>query len=178
MKNLFLRYITGSIPFIALCTCGYAQNNELTDPITDLAHNNVKASRNMSATGVPATSINTKTVKNFKKNYKTSNAVSWFDIKDGILAEFKEDEITTKVFYDRKGNKTASIRSYFENKLPRDIRHQVKSHYYDFNIFYVQEVTVGDKTAYLVKIEDPLSFKTIRVVDGEMDELEAFTKSK
>jgi len=52
----------------------------------------------------------------------------------------------------------------------------VKSNYYDYSIFLVQEVKVGDKTAYLVKIEDEKSFKTIRVVDGEMDEYESYKK--
>ena len=43
---------------------------------------------------------------------------------------------------------------------------------------FVQEVTVAEKTAYLVKIEDKTSMKTIRVLDGEMTEIEAFEKSK
>jgi len=54
----------------------------------------------------------------------------------------------------------------------------VKSTYYDFNIFLVNEVSVGNAKVYLVKIEDNTSFKTIRIQDGEMTETEIFTKSK
>jgi hypothetical protein len=37
---------------------------------------------------------------------------------------------------------------------------------------------VDQKTAFLVKIKDDTTFKTIRVVDGEMDETESFGKRK
>ena len=102
----------------------------------------------------------------------------WFDIADGNLAEFKKGGITTKVFYDSKGKCSGVLRSNLEDKMPGDIRHLVKRQYYDFNIYYVQEVTVAGKTAYLIKIEDKTSMKTIRVMDDEMAEIESFEKSK
>jgi hypothetical protein len=184
MKKLFFRYTTGFIPLVAMFSCAFAQNSKFgSEPINpaskEVAYENDAKARNLIANpGNAAVSINSKAVKDFTKTYKNAGDARWFVITDGFLAEFNQDGIKTKVFYDRKGRCAGSLRSYQEDQMPRDIRHQVKSHYYDFNIYYVQEVTVADKIAYLVKIEDKTSLKTIRVLDGEMTEIEAFEKSK
>ena len=122
--------------------------------------------------------LSTKAVKNFNKTFKATANASWSETSDGFVAKFKKNDIETKVFYDVKGRWIGNVRNYQEKDLPREIRHRVKSNYYDYNIYLVQEVTVGDNTAYLVKIEDKTSIKTIRIVDGEMDEYEAFQKPK
>ncbi|HKZ65111.1 MAG TPA: hypothetical protein VJ111_02080 [Chitinophagaceae bacterium] len=178
MKKLFFRY-TGFIPLIALFSGVYAQNSkfstELNSPTSkEVAYNHT--AKEGTAPAVPG--ISTKAVKNFTKTFKNAVNANWFVIKNGYLAKFNHNGITTKVFYDPKGRLVGNLRCYFEDKLPRDIRHLVKSHYYDSNIYYVQEVTVGNAIVYLVKIEDKISFKTIRVQDGEMTETEAFNKSK
>ncbi|MGZ5220749.1 MAG: hypothetical protein ACXWV6_07715 [Chitinophagaceae bacterium] len=179
MKKLFFRFTTGFIPFIAMISGVYAQNGkfskELNSPTSkEVAYNHAPKDE----AAPPAASISTKAIKNFTKSFKNANDASWFAIKDGYVAEFKQDGISTKVYYNRKGTWVANLRCYFEDKLPRHVRHIVKSHYYDFNIYYVQEVTVGNETVYLVKIEDKTSLKTIKVQDGEMTETEAFNKSK
>ena len=184
MKKLFFRYTTGFIPLIAMFSCAVAQNSKFSseqlNPISkEVAYEKDANVRDMPASPGKATeSIHTKAVKDFTKTYKTAGDARWFVIMDGFLAEFKQAGIKTKVYYDRKGRCTGSIRSYLEDQLPRDIRHIVKSQYYDYNIYFVQEVTVAEKIVYLVKIEDKTSMKTIRVLDGEMTEIEAFEKSK
>jgi hypothetical protein len=178
MKKLFFRYTTGFIPFIALVSCAYAQSSKFSKDLSpsskEVAYNNPSATR----VGATTVSISTKAVKDFTKNFKKAGNAGWFVIPDGYVAEFNQDEIKTKVYYDRKGRWIGNLRSYLEDKMPRDIRHRVKSHYYDYTIYYVQEVTVADKIAYLVKIADKTSWKTIRILDGEMDEIESFEKSK
>jgi hypothetical protein len=96
--------------------------------------------------------MSTKALKNFSKTFKDADNAAWEETGDGLKAEFTKDGIETNVFFDRKGRWIANVRNYQEDKLPKEIRHQVKSVYYDYNIFYVQEITVGDKMAYLVKI--------------------------
>jgi hypothetical protein len=179
MKKLFFRYTTGFIPFIAFFSGAYAQNSKFNTELNSPASKEVAYTNTAKERTAPVfEGISTKAVKNFTKTYKNADNANWFVIKDGYLAEFKQDGITTKVYYDPKGRWVGNLRSYFEDKLPRDIRHRVKSHYYDYNIYYVQEITVGNATVYLVKIEDKTFSKTIRVQDDEMNEAEAFTKSK
>ena len=69
------------------------------------------------------------------------------------------------------------LRYYQEEKLPHEIRGLVKSTYYDYDIYLITEVNRNEKIAYVVKMEDKTSWKTVKVVDGEMEVLEDYTKS-
>jgi hypothetical protein len=172
MKHSFFKHVTAILPFLALASFSFAQTNSLPAGILtkDLATDE--------SAGAALSSINEKAVKNFSKSYDKQNKASWFAVEDGFVAIFTEDGIKTKAYYDPKGRPVGEVRTYQEDKLPKEIRHMVKSTYYDFNIFLVNEVSVGNAKVYLVKIEDNTSFKTIRIQDGEMTETEIFTKSK
>ena len=182
MKRLFFRYTMGPLLSIAVFSCSYAQSSKsgsvVSKPLaTDLAYNNRTKTKEMPvAQGAATISISTKAVKDFTRNFKKAGHADWFIIKYGYLAEFEENGIKTKVYYNPKGAWIGNIRSYGEDKLPRNIRHFVRSTYYDYKINYVQEVTVDRNTAYLVKIEDGTFFKTLRIQDGEMEEFEVIKK--
>lgn len=182
MKRLFFRYTMGTILSIAVCSCSYAQSSKSSSVVsnslaTDLAYINKTKTRETPVTqGATTINISTKAVKDFTKKYKNAEHAGWFVIEDGYLAEFKKGGIKTNVYYNRKGLWIGNVRSYFEVNLPRDIRHLVKSTYYDYTINYIQEITVDRNIVYLVKIEDDSTFKTIRIQDGEMDEYEVIKK--
>ena len=182
MKNLICLYKLGAIPLITLFCSVNAQSTRFSANLNSPTSKEVASIDRPKDKELPVYSghstLSTKAVKDFGKTFKGAGNATWVETNDGFMAKFAKEDVETKVFYDRRGRWIANIRSYQENKLPKEIRHIVKSRYYDYSIFLVQEVTAGDKTAYLVKIEDKDSFKTIRVVDGEMDEYEAFEKSK
>ncbi|WP_205510616.1 hypothetical protein [Longitalea arenae] len=124
-----------------------------------------------------AANIHPKATENFITSYENATDAKWTVLKNGeSLVHFYSDGIETKVFYTRKGKHVATIRYYSEHTLPADVRHLVKSVYYDFSIFLVIEVTLNNQTAYLVKMEDSNRFKTIKVIDGEMDVMEDLEK--
>ena len=174
MKHSFFKHVTVILPFLALATFGFAQTNNSTLPGTILT----KDLASEESAGAALSSINEKAVKHFSKNYDKQSNASWYAVDDGFVAIFSQDGIKTKAYYDPKGRPVGEVRTYQEDKLPKEIRHMVKSTYYDFNIFLVNEVSLGNAKVYLVKIEDSTSFKTIRIQDGEMTETEAFIKSK
>jgi hypothetical protein len=97
------------------------------------------------------------------------------------------DDINYRVDYDKKGIWLHTIRTYNENKLPSDVRHLVKSSYYDYNIIVVQEIEIPwepfmdfptDLFTYIVHLEGKTKLINLRVSNGEMDEWEKFDKSK
>ena len=181
MKHSSLRMIAVIIPAIAAFNVTIAQGEK---NLSDLSSSNLKdytLTKKMRNTlvedpGTPTPDISVRAVKKFDKQYKNVENERWFKIENGSVAEFEKDGITTKVFYTPKGSWHATLRYYQEDKLPKDIRHMVKSVYYDFNIIIVIEVFASNKMAYLVKIESKDMIKTIRVLDGEMDEYESFQK--
>ncbi len=113
--------------------------------------------------------INIKAVRNFLREYKNVAGAEWYRSGNGFVVHCNMNGFKTKVFYDKKGNYECMIRIYAEARLPREVRHLVKSNYYDFNIYQVREITRKDNTVYIVTIEDKTSWKKIKVENGQME---------
>jgi len=178
MKKQLFRYLSGIIPAIALFTSvnGQVEKPSLESNYNEIIFNDTKANPVTTKDG-SIVHINTNALKEFKKSFKDADKTNWSEIQHGFLAKFKTNGVQTRAFYDPKGRWTATIRTYSQDKLPGEVRKLVRSNYYDYSIYVVNEVIVGDKTAYLVSIEDGESIKTIRVTEDEMDVYEDFKKS-
>lgn len=122
--------------------------------------------------------INNRAIRDFEKKYKNVESVRWFKTDDGFLVRFLSNGVLTNVFYTTKGNWIARSKQYGEDRLPRDVRHLVKSEYYDFEIETIIEVNTIDKTAYVVVMHDSTSILEIRVMDGEIVVRKNFLRSK
>jgi|SRR5436190_7306482 len=124
--------------------------------------------------------ISPRAVKDFVNTHKNVQGESWMKTKDGFSVRFISDGIRTTIYYDRKGNWAGSIKYYGEEKMLHDIRHIVKSTYYDYNIVYTQEVETPDSDGiptYVVCVEDKTRIKMIRIRESEMSEWKEFTKT-
>ena len=61
--------------------------------------------------------------------------------------------------------------------MPRAVRAQVKSTYYDCTITQIEEIELpGGPVVYLVHMYDATTWKNVRIRDGEMDLVEEFDK--
>ena len=125
---------------------------------------------------IRANEVNTRVVRDFTRRYEGISDAKWFKLKEGFVVYFTQNETRMRVVYDKRGTPLWTIRSYFEDKLPLEIRHIIRSTYYDFSIYHIDEITMNEKTVYLVKMEDKTSWLTIRVTDGEMEVAEIYKK--
>jgi len=124
--------------------------------------------------------ISPRAVKDFMNTHKNVTGESWMKTKDGFSVRFNSDDVRTTIYYDKKGNWSGSIKIYGEEKMLHDIRHLVKSTYYDYNIVYAQEIETTDSDGvptYVVCVEDKTKIKMIRIRDGEMSVWKEFTKT-
>jgi hypothetical protein len=115
-------------------------------------------------------------VKNFRKTFKDVPNESWSKKPDGFRAKFTRDNIAYVVDYSKKGRWLFTFRNYNEPQLDKKIRSAVKMAYLDHHVFRVIEVRTRAAKAYFVKIEDFLTIKTIRIANGEMQEVESLVK--
>ncbi len=125
--------------------------------------------------------ISPRAVKDFMNTHKNVTGESWMKTKDGFSVRFNSDDVRTTIYYDKKGNWSGSIKIYGEEKLLREVRHVVKSTYYDYNIVYTQEIETPDSDGvptYVVCVDDKTKIKMIRVINGEMSEWKEYTKTK
>ena len=124
--------------------------------------------------------ISPRAIKDFMNTHKNVTGESWMKTKDGFSVRFNSDDVRTTIYYDKKGNWSGSIKIYGEEKMLHDIRHLVKSTYYDYNIVYAQEIETTDSDGvptYVVCVDDKTKIKMIRIRDGEMSVWKEFTKT-
>ncbi len=155
-------------------------NNAVAQNAKDVSMN-FASFRKVDYAAIPGSSVNTisaKAIKHFKETFKDATNTEWFQSKDGFVAFFTLHGMVNRTYYSRNGNWVFSVKYYDESKLPVDVRAAVKSSFYDFSIETVEEITMKEKTVYLVDIQDKNSRKTIRVCDGEMEIINDFQKLK
>jgi hypothetical protein len=134
--------------------------------------------RSLSETTNPMTSP--RALKNFANTYKNVKDEMWLKTNDGFAVRFTSGGIRTTVLYDKKGYWTGSIKYYGEEKMLHEIRHDVKSKYYDYKIIYTQEIETPDSEGmptYVICVEDQANIKLIRICDGEMSVWKEYTKN-
>ena len=117
-----------------------------------------------------------KAFKNFKKSYPDVTNESWSTDKGYYFVKFKDGDVKNKIVYTRNGKIDYALKLYSnESFLPRSIISAVKGTYYDYKILDAQELILKHRTVYLVKITDSNSWKTIRVSDGNLEEIENYS---
>jgi hypothetical protein len=119
---------------------------------------------------------NAAVVRSFYKTYGEITDCKWFKSASGFGVKFKYNGINKTVYYKLSGLVDTEILYYTEAGLPPQIRHLVKSHFYDYAITYVTEVHKNDAIAYYVKIEDTSTIKTLKIVEDEWEVVEKMVK--
>jgi hypothetical protein len=121
--------------------------------------------------------VNSKALKDFQVRFNNVSKVKWFSDNDGFISYFNKDGFNDRAFYNKKGHWQYSLVYYTEDKLPRDIRSAVKSKYFDFAIYMVEEVQTTNGTAYIVYLEDKSIIRILKVsTEGDIDTLQEMLK--
>ena len=94
----------------------------------------------------------------------------------GFAGRLSAQTPVTREFTDKKGHHLYSISYYCEKELPASVRSIVKPVYYDFAILTVEEVKLAGKSIYFIDMQDSTSIKTVRVADGEMEEVRTLNR--
>ena len=118
------------------------------------------------------TSVHIDAARDFARSYKNITDVKWFKSEGGYIANFGLRGIDTKIAYDNKGRWFYNLLSYTEANLAPQIRHLVKSKYYDHDIRVVHEYEFANNTVYVIIIQDQQSnISTLKVSDDEIKDI-------
>lgn len=101
-----------------------------------------------------ATDPNEKVLEAFKKTFKNVEEVAWTENPNSYEVKFKQNEILSKVTYDKEGNILRTLRYYHEEQLPLLVLSKVKSKFSDKKIFGVTEEASQEGTFYHITLED------------------------
>ena len=117
-----------------------------------------------------------KAIRNFTQAFSNIQDVKWYRTNEGFVAYGIEGSSKVRAYYDCRGKHICTFRTYNESTLPRDVRHLIRSNYYDYNIFCVTEISAGTHVAYYVKLESKASWMDLKVVNNEMERLGEYSK--
>jgi len=135
--------------------------------------------RSLSLGNIEKDDFSRKAAEDLAKSFKTVSGETWIKSPGGYYVRFSLNDVDCMVFYDKRGNRLYTIRNYDETKMPTDIRHIVKSTYYDYDIRLVQEIENSLRTiTYIIHLEGKTQWINVRIHDGEMDEFEKHNKSE
>jgi hypothetical protein len=174
MKKLFLLLT----PACALCLMHvvvHAQTNTKKQDMENvIAFQKANASSNNMAT---FHEIPIKAVRSFKTTWQYVDNESWYKVPDGSRARFTQEGVLYLVTYNKRGRWLNTMRQYDETMLNREVRSEVKSVYYDYNIVLVEEIELPMKPlTYIIHMEDKISFLNIRIFNREMEEMTEINK--
>ena len=120
---------------------------------------------------IKVTAVNIKAVRDFIRSHVQVTDPKWFRTEGGYLASFLSKGIFRKIVYDHNGRWLYNLLEYTEDNLAFEVRHMVKSRYYDNDILLIHEYEFpNDKTVYLIRMQDRQSnIVTLKVCNGEME---------
>lgn len=97
---------------------------------------------------------NQKVLDAFNKTFPHVKEVAWTENEHSYEVKFKQNEILSKVTYDKDGNILKTLRYYYEQNLPLMILTKVKNKFSDKTIFGVTEESSEEGTYYHIVLED------------------------
>jgi hypothetical protein len=168
MKNVIVTSIA-LILLSAAVTAQQASHPVLTDNLQSLHMSNL-----------PINKIHVRAMRDFLKRDKTAANADWMLVETGYVVKYTDkNNSRCRTVYNSRGEYVYTIRQYYENVLPRDVRSIVKSEYYDYTITLVEEIEERMKPlVYIVHLEDSTTLKNVRVSEREMEVVEEYTKTK
>lgn len=117
--------------------------------------------------------IHMRALRDFVDRHENATDVAWYSVRDGFIVRFLTDSMYSRAAYRKNGLWVYTIKQYAEEKMPKAIRHVVKSTYYDYSITLVEQVELPDEPVrYIVHLQDAVSWKNILVSNGELNLIE------
>jgi len=178
MKNIFLAILTAISVSVILGNVVNAQtvNNAATSSFSSEKNIPAKDVQQVGDSGFHFfNEIHARAVRGFLKDYEDVYNAKGYKYKKGYVAVFDKDSITTRLYYNKRGDFEVQLRYFNENKLPVEVRDLVKSRYYNYSIFQVIEVSGYGKIFYQVKIRDNNYCKVINIVNGDIKVMVKYT---
>ena len=90
----------------------------------------------------------------FNKTFPHVKDVAWTESEQSYEVKFKQNEILSKVTYDKDGNILKTLRYYYEQNLPLLVLSKMKNKFNDKKIYGVTEESSDEGTFYHIILED------------------------
>jgi hypothetical protein len=114
--------------------------------------------------------VNVRAARDFIKRFRQEQ-VNWYAKNDTSFAKFSNDSITTIAGYGKNGKWLYTVKNFSERLLPANLRHSVRSQYYDYkiNIIYELQFPSNHEKVYIIYLYDLSgNHKIIRIYNDDI----------
>ena len=126
---------------------------------------------NLTKNASVAVRVPVRAARDFEK-YFEGRSVRWLQYGDTLVARFNADSATVFLGYGKNGRRLYTVRSYSEKFLPRPVRHDVRTQFYDYRINLIYEVQIAPfrTKSYVIYIsDDQHNVKVVRWSDAGLE---------
>ena len=167
MKKHLISCICGGLTYILFANSSFAQEQSFKElpPITISS-----TSSNIS--------VNAKVNKAFSQFFQNASNLRWYEINKKFLVTFIQNDQDNRALFTKNGQLVYHISYGTEQHLPPDMRHLIKSTYYDQTITRVLKVNQDKRNIWVISLEDAKDYIMARVEDMELEETQRMHKTK
>ncbi|HTE26605.1 hypothetical protein [Flavitalea sp.] len=149
---------------IAVFSSAQGQSSASVNNMLNLSSNNLVRK----ATVTEESSVNSKVLKSFHRNFKMDAPVQWSTDEQFYLAYFVKDGIQHRITYRKNGSMVQTMKTYSVKHLNKDVRSQIEETYDGYDITGVTELSSNADTVYFVNIESRRKLKEVISYEGEL----------
>jgi hypothetical protein len=124
------------------------------------------------------TNVSAKVNKMFSQYFQNATNLTWYEIDKKFLVKFIQNDQENRALFTRSGNLVYHISYGTEKDLPAEVRHLVKSTYYDQSINRILKVNQDERNIWVISLEDAKQYIMVRVENLELEETQRMQKSK
>jgi hypothetical protein len=122
--------------------------------------------------------VNAKIDRAFSQFFQNATNLRWYEVEKKMLAKFIMNERENRALFTKNGELVYQLAYGTEAFLPQEVRHLVKSKYYDQTITRVLKVNQDKRTIWVIRLEDAKDHIMARVEDMELEETQRLHKAK
>jgi hypothetical protein len=121
--------------------------------------------------------ISDKLLHAFRQAFPDAKQVKWMEEPNGYEVSFRQNDILTKVVYDKDGQFVSSLRFYTEKNLPVNIICRLQKKYPGKTVWGVTELSTESSVEYDVVLVDDRKWYRVRSdAEGNMQTIEKYNK--
>lgn len=115
--------------------------------------------------------------KSFDKMFKDAVDPQWYKMDKNYLVKFITGDMDNNALFKKNGSLVYHIQYGKEHNLPADIRSQVQNAYSEYNITRAIKIKAGERNIWVVNLEGLKKYVIVSVEDGELQEVQSYTKA-
>lgn len=124
-----------------------------------------------------ASAVTTSVYSSFRRAFPEAENLRWYKYDRDYLAKFFMKDMDHNALFRKNGVMKYDISYGYQQHLPQAIKDDVLKAYDNYKIIRAINVKAYERDIWVIKLEGERKYLTVRVEEGEMDEVESFYKT-